>query len=155
MSELNGGFLIEVREGQVWRLLTPIFIHLSLTHILFNMYWLWDLGSLIEIRRGSKALILLVVIIGIASNLGQYLYAGPAFGGMSGVIYGMLGFIWLRGQRDPASGLYLAPTTLAVMLVWFFLCLFGVIGDVANGAHAVGLITGIILGASPLAKKFL
>jgi membrane associated rhomboid family serine protease len=43
--------------------------------------------------------------------------------------------------------------TVAMMLVWFFLCLFGLIGRVANGAHGVGLVMGIIWGALPLAKR--
>jgi GlpG protein len=147
------GILPEIRHGEIWRLITPIFIHSDVWHILFNMWILWDLGSLIESRQGSKVLLLLVLVIGVGSNLGQYFYSGPMFGGMSGVLYGLLGYVWLRGQCDPASGLHLAPTTLAVMLIWFFLCLLNVIPGVANVCHAVGLFMGMIIGAAPLAKR--
>jgi GlpG protein len=152
----NGGFefLAEVRAGQVWRLLTPIFIHFGPLHLLFNMLWLSDLGSMIEKRQGMLKLAVLVVILGIASNLGQYWEDGPFFGGMSGVVYGLFGYIWLRGQCDPALGLTLSPTTVWMMLAWYFLCLFGIIGHVANTAHSVGLVLGVLWGAAPMARKF-
>jgi GlpG protein len=151
--------LPEVRDGQVWRLITPIFVHFGPLHLLFNMLWLRDLGTMIEVRQGARKLSLLVAIIGIASNLGQYWLppdlggVGPNFGGMSGVLYGLFGYIWMRGKCDPGSGLGLHPTTVLMMIAWFFLCLFGLLGDVANGTHAVGLILGMAWGAAPMAKR--
>ncbi|MGA3181350.1 MAG: rhomboid family intramembrane serine protease [Verrucomicrobiota bacterium] len=148
--------LPEIHQGEVWRLITPIFIHMSIFHILFNMLWLKDLGSMIESRQGSFKLFLLVLVIGIGSNLGQNLVGGPMFGGMSGVLYGLFGYIWLRGKFDPASGLRLLPSTVVMMLGWFVLCVAGVIPYVANGAHGFGLGMGMIWGAAPpLAKKLL
>jgi GlpG protein len=156
LSISNGGtdFLGEVRAGQVWRLITPIFIHFGPLHLLFNMMWLNDLGAMIEKRQGMLKLALLVVVLAIASNLGQYWVDGPFFGGMSGVVYGLFGYVWLRGHCDPASGLALSPTTVWMMLVWYFLCLFNLIGHVANAAHSVGLVVGVLLGGAPMARKF-
>jgi GlpG protein len=145
--------LPEVRQGQIWRLITPIFIHFGVPHIVFNMLMLRDFGSLIESRQGAKVLLALAVVIGIGSNLGQYFYGGPDFGGMSGVLYGLLGYVWLRSHCDPASGLYLAPMTLTIMLVWFFLCLFGIIPHEANACHAYGLGMGMMIGAAPMVKR--
>lgn len=142
-----------VFQGQIWRLITPIFVHFDILHILFNMWILWDLGGLVEIRQGSKTLIVLTLVIGIGSNLGQYFYHGPGFGGMSGVLYGLVGYIWLRGHCEPSSGLYLPPMTLGVMLIWFFLCLTNVIPGAANACHAVGLIMGMIIGAFPMFRR--
>jgi GlpG protein len=153
ISEGGPGFLPEVQSGEIWRLITPIFIHFGPTHLLFNMLVLYDLGRLIEKAQGTKRLALLVVVIGVGSNIGQYLIGGPGFGGMSGVLYGMVGYIWLRSQCDPASGLMISPMTLGVMLVWFFLCLFGIIPGVANGTHAIGLVMGIIWGGFPMVKR--
>jgi|SRR5665213_1378945 len=155
ISEFRGGSLPEVRQGQVWRLLTPIFIHLSVLHLLFNMFWLRDFGSVIEARQGWKAFLGLVIIIGIGSNLGQYWLDGPLFGGMSGVLYGLFGYIWMRGHFDPASGLYLQPVTVWTMLIWFFLCWSGLLGNVANWTHTVGLAMGMAWGAAPGTKRFL
>jgi len=139
--------LPEIRHGEIWRLFTPIFIHFGILHILFNMMWLRDLGSMIEGRQSTLMLLLLVLVIAPCSNLGEfYLGHTPAFGGMSGVVYGLLGYIWLRGKFDPASGLYLHPTTVTMMIIWFFACYTGFLGQVANTAHAVGLGMGMAWG---------
>ena len=141
-----GPVLPEVMHGQVWRLVTPIFVHFDPLHILFNMLWLRDLGSMIEGRQSSWQLAILVGVIAVGSNLGQFFFAGPVFGGMSGVVYGLLGYIWMRGKFDPASGLYLHPTTVTMMIIWFFACFTPLIPHVANGAHAVGLVMGLAWG---------
>lgn len=143
--------LHEISRGQIWRLVTPIFIHFGVMHLLFNMLWLYDLGSMIEARLSRLYLGWLVLAIAVFSNLGQFVVGGPNFGGMSGVVYGLLGFIWMRGKFDPGSGLYLHPQTVVFMVAWFFLCLFGVIQqffriEIANTAHGVGLVLGAAWG---------
>jgi GlpG protein len=141
-----GPHLPEIQHGQLWRLITPIFIHFGAMHIIFNMMWLRDLGSMIEARQSSWRLAVLVLAVAACSNLAQFLMAGPVFGGMSGVVYGLLGYIWMRGKFDPGSGLYLHPTTVTMMIIWFFLCFTPIIPHVANGVHAVGLVMGIAWG---------
>ena len=139
--------LPELRTGQVWRLFTPIFIHFGIMHVLFNMMWLVDLGSMVEGRQGTALLARLVAGIALGSNVVQYAATGyPNFGGMSGVVYGLLGYIWLRGKFDPGCGLYLNRQTVTMSLIWFVLCFTGVLGNVANGAHAGGLIIGSVWG---------
>ncbi len=145
----------EVFQGQIWRLFTPMFIHFGVLHLLFNMLWLKDLGSMIEKQQSSRILGLLVFIIAAASNLGQYVVSGPNFGGMSGVVYGLLGYIWIRGKYDPFSGLFLHQQTVVMMIGWFFLCLSGMMGNIANTAHGVGLAIGVVWGfiSARLAKR--
>ena len=138
--------LPEIQHGEVWRLFTPIFLHANLMHILFNMLWLRDLGSMIEGRQNSLLLAVMVLAIAAVSNLAQYFVDGPAFGGMSGVVYGLFGYIWIRGKLDPGSGLYLNRSTVIMMIIWFFACLLGVISHVANAAHAGGLLMGMAWG---------
>jgi GlpG protein len=140
------GALPEIRHGQVWRLITPIFIHFGLLHLFFNMLWLRDLGSMIEARQSWKLLAVLVLVIAAGSNLAQYFFGGPMFGGMSGVVYGLLGYIWMRGKFDPGSGLYLHPSTVTMMIIWFFVCFTPILPHVANAAHAAGLIMGLAWG---------
>jgi GlpG protein len=144
--------LQEVRDGQVWRLLTPIFLHFGIIHILFNMLWLRDLGATIEGRLGTLQLALMVVGIGVASNLGQNWMSGPKFGGMSGVVYGLLGYIWIRGRFDPRSGLFLHQSTVVMMLIWL---LFGYtnILPIANTAHTVGLVGGVTWGYAAAIRR--
>jgi GlpG protein len=138
--------LPEVRQGQVWRLFTPIFLHFGILHILFNMLWLRDLGSMIEARKGWRMLLILVFVIAALSNVAQYLVSGPSFGGMSGVVYGLLGYIWMQGRFNAGSNLFLQEQTVTLMIIWFFVCLSGLAGSVANTAHAVGAGVGIIWG---------
>jgi len=112
------------------------------------MLWLRDLGSMIEARQGTLQLAMLVLVLAAASNFGQYYVSGPIFGGISGVVYGLLGYIWIRGRFDPGSGLFLHPTTVNMMLIWFVLCYTNLLGlvAVANTAHAVGLVGGMLWG---------
>lgn len=138
--------LPEIRHGEVWRLITPIFLHFNILHILFNMLWLKDLGTLIERKHGIWLLAAMVLVMGVTSNIGQYLVSGPAFGGMSGVVYGLLGYIWIRGHLDPRVGYRLRQDIVYLMGIWYFLCLSGFIGAIANTAHTVGLVVGAAWG---------
>ena len=99
----GGSPLHEVLAGQVWRLITPIFLHFNLMHLLFDMYMLYLLGSLIELRRGTLLLAVLVLTSAVASNVGQYLDTGPRFGGMSGVDYALFGYAWMQSRFSPRA----------------------------------------------------
>lgn len=138
----------EIRHGQIWRLVTPIFLHFGILHILFNMLWLRDLGSIIEARKGTWRFALLVLTIAVVSNIAQFRLSdgGPAFGGMSGVVFGLLGYVWMQGKFNPASQLHLQPQTVSFMLIWYLLCLTGLVGHVANVAHTAGALVGIAWG---------
>jgi GlpG protein len=151
-----------LEQGQIWRLVTPIFLHFSIMHLLFNMWMLRDLGGVIEEVRGPRRFVPLVLLLAVTSNLGQY-YLGHMsfddgivilllrsnFGGMSGVLYGLFGYAWMKSRLEPQLGLFLHPNTVVLMLLWFFLCMTGGVGPIANAAHAVGMIVGIIVGAAP------
>lgn len=136
----------KVLEGQIWRLVTPIFVHFGFLHIFFNGWWLADLGAAIERRLGSMRLLLMVGLTGALSNALQYVVTGnPLFGGLSGVVYALLGYVWLRGRRDPTFGLALSQQTVVILLVWLGLGFAGVLGNVANFAHLGGLLAGLLL----------
>jgi GlpG protein len=159
--KVSGGFfqvwkfgLTEVWRGEIWRLLTPIFVHTlsNPLHLLFNMLWMKELGTLIERRLGSRYLAALVLTTGVVSNLGQYFWEGPDFCGMSGVVYGLLGFAWIKGKYDPRSGFALHPTILAMMLIWLLFGFTNVL-RIANAAHTVGLLVGMLLGAASAAVR--
>ncbi|MEN6336141.1 MAG: rhomboid family intramembrane serine protease [Phycisphaerales bacterium] len=138
--------LPEIRRGEIWRLFTPMFLHFNILHIFFNVLWLRDLGSMIEARKTSRFMLLLTLVLAATSNVGQYLYDGPSFGGMSGVVYGLFGYIWMQSRFNPVSKLSLQPQTVLFMIVWFFVCLSGKLGGVANVAHGVGLAVGVAWG---------
>ena len=110
------------------------------------MMWLKDLGALIEFRKGTPFFIFLFFATSITSNVGQFLMSGPSFGGMSGVVYGLLGYAWLKGKFDPASRMALNQSVVVMMIGWFFLCMTGLLGPIANTAHGVGLLAGMLIG---------
>lgn len=138
---------------QVWRLVTPIFIHYGVIHLFFNMFWLHDLGGQIEKERGWVALGALVLVCAISSNLAQYAWSGPRFGGMSGVVYGLFGYIWAQGEHVPASRLSADGGTVNMMLAWLVVCMTGAVGPVANAAHVMGLVVGWLIGWAPAAWR--
>lgn len=141
-----GRMLEQVRDGQWWRLITPMFIHYGPLHLIFNLLWLFQLGCMIEARRGTATLAGLVFAISAVSNVAQLQAGGPNFGGMSGVVYGLFGYVWIRGKYDRASGVFIDHQNTVIMVVWFFVCLTGWLGPVANTCHAVGLVMGMAWG---------
>ncbi len=142
-----------VLRGEVWRLVTPIFIHFGLLHLVFNMMWMKDLGPLIERRWSSRTLLALVLVSAVLSNLAQFLvnwdlkngvhYANALSGGMSGVVYALLGYVWIRSRFDPSAGIRLPPSVVWMMLGWLVACMTGALGNIGNTAHAVGLLVGV------------
>jgi GlpG protein len=140
----------DIFQGQVWRLITPAFLHQELSispwHLIFNMFWLLDLGTMIERRHGSLRFAAMVLVLALVSNLAQAVLEGPNFVGMSGVVYGLFGYVWLRGRLDPTSGFYLSPNIVFWMMLWLVACFSGALGPIAKWAHAGGLAAGAAIG---------
>ena len=141
--------LASIRSGQLWRLITPIFVHMTMMHLIFNMIGLYVFGAQVEQRKGTLLFGLLVLALAVFCNLGQAIFESPFAFGMSGVAYGLFGYVWIKSQWEPASGFFVAPATATILVVWFFLCWTGLLGPVANTAHGVGLATGLLCGAFP------
>jgi GlpG protein len=138
--------------GQWWRLVTPMLIHFGILHLAMNGMWYWELGRRIESRQGSVNLIGLTLLFSLVSNYAQYLFSGPTlFGGLSGVLYGLLGHCWIFQVLSPNSASRLPRGVLAMMLIWLLLCLSGLVsmigfGEIANAAHVGGLLVGCLTG---------
>jgi GlpG protein len=151
---------VDIRQGEVWRLVTPIFVHLKVSdfkwlHLIFNACWTFVLGAQIEDRKGTAFFGLLVLVIAVVSNTAQAAIDTPWFGGMSGVVYGLFGYAWMKTLYDPGAGMYVSRGTIIFFMAWFLLCLAGVIGNVANTAHAAGLAVGVAIGYAPVLWKSL
>jgi GlpG protein len=142
--------LVRIWEREPWRLVTPIFLHFSMMHIVFNMIMLWQLGIPVERAIGSIRYLILVIAIAIPSNFAQYLWHGPGFGGMSGVVYGLFGYIWMKSRYEPQSGFMISRDSVIFIVGWLFLCMTPWLGiPVANAAHVGGLVVGIVVGRFP------
>ena len=151
----------KIREGQIWRLITPIFLHASFFHLLFNMLWLLYLSKQLEERINVFKNLSLVLIIAIISNTCQYLMTGPLFCGYSGVVIGLIGFIWVRQKKASWEG-YLIPHGIMLFVLFYIIALFILQFislatqfnlAIANTAHISGGLTGILLGNTPFFSR--
>jgi GlpG protein len=153
ITHIQRDMLLSMPQGQPWRMITPIFLHFSVLHISFNMLWLWELGRRIEEVQGSLAALFLVLAIGLASNIAQAIAVkGGLFGGMSGVIYGLLGYCWLWNLLSPRAEFALNKAVVFFLLFWLALGYSGLItmlgfGAIANTAHLSGLVAGLVIAA--------
>jgi len=144
------GLDYNLQSLEFWRLVTPLFMHFSAMHLVFNGLWLWLVGQRIEQRQGSMALLLLVLASGVVSNLAQYWASGPVFGGLSGVVFALLAYTWLWDKLTASRYFGLPPALMILMVVWVLLGYSGMLtaigfGGIANTAHFVGLLSGLAL----------
>jgi GlpG protein len=104
---------------------------------------------MIELRRGTWFLLLIVLVSAVVSNMTQYYWDGPLFLGISGVVYALFGYVWGKSRTDPASGIGISRETVIIMVAWLFACMFGLVGRVANGAHVAGILVGLTFAYVP------
>jgi membrane associated rhomboid family serine protease len=144
LAQVNG--LVEA--GEWWRIFTPVLLHASITHILFNMWALWVLGP--QIERGVGTLPFIGVYLAAAGMGGAfaYLMGGPTdiAVGASGAIFGLFGiwFNWAVRRRDTAYGRALLRQIGFLLLLNAALPL--IIGNIAWEAHLGGLVAGFVIG---------
>lgn len=134
---------------EYWRLFTPALLHFSVLHLVFNTLWVWDIGRKLERLLGSVVWAVGVFIVSVLSNILQYKISGyPLFGGLSGVVYGLIGFAWLLPILKTSF-----PTMISKQLMVFFIVWLGIgytpfpemigLGSIANTAHSIGLLVGL------------
>lgn len=137
-------------RGQVWRLVTPIFIHASLTHFLFNAYALYVFGRSIEMAYGAIRLFLLFFFAGLGGTIASLWLNTAASVGASGAIFGLFaaeavllwrnrGLLGPRAQARFRELLILAGVNL----------LIGVVpgANIDLWAHIGGALAGAVIAA--------
>src|SRR4051812_15796665 len=145
-----------IRDGQVWRLFTDIFPHGDFLHLAFNVYWLWVLGSLIEEAFGHVRTLALVVLLAMGSSAAEYalMYGGI---GLSGVGYGLFGFLWVLSRRDGRFHGAMDANTVGLFVIWFFLCIALTVAGVwhvGNVAHGSGAVLGALVGLAVASARW-
>ncbi|MEF2509142.1 rhomboid family intramembrane serine protease GlpG [Vibrio mimicus] len=133
------------QQWQIWRWVSHALLHFSVIHIAFNLLWWWQFGGDLEQRLGSLKLIKLFIVSAIISGAGQYWVEGANFGGLSGVVYALAGYLWVLGQRAPQLGLSIPRSLMGFMLIWLVLGFVQPFMAIANTAHLAGLISGVVL----------
>jgi len=166
-SSYNSLLLEDIKRFQLWRMVTPIFLHQSgaslssFLHIFFNMYWLFALGLGMERHFGTGNFALLVLFTGVISILlpaispsggifGLTALKGAPVVGFSGVIYGIIGFGWIKMKMQPHLGIIIPPFVFIFMMIWLGIGLVspegGFFGAISHLAHAAGLLAGVAYG---------
>lgn len=135
---------------QSWRLLSSIFIHIGIAHLLVNMWSLWNLGRVAEqvYDKGTYLGCYLLCGIGASINATWYRPLTPS-AGASGAIFGLVGLLittfWM-GQLPISAERSQAMTKNLVMVAAVNLIFGAMLGFVSNAAHIGGLLTGLVLG---------
>lgn len=153
-------FMEKLREGQLWRLITPIFLHRDWLHLILNVSWLFFLGAMMEERMGKGKWVLFIFSTAMICNCAQYIVTGPMFCGFSGVLRGMISYIWARKTFFPLECYPLSRLTInlsiAYVALMFGLELLGLYtnfypfgADLANTSHLAGVFMGLVLGSMP------
>jgi len=148
-SERLLGLSSTLLQGEFWRLVTPDFLHFSLLHITFNLLMLWVLGGQLEIQKGSASFLLMALFVSVVSNIAQLIDSGYLFGGLSGVVYGLVGYCWV--WRRVAPEIFLPDALFRFCLIWLLLGYTPLtewlgLGRMANSAHLYGLLSGLFWG---------
>ncbi len=135
-------------EGQWWRLLTSVFLHIGIVHLLLNGWALFQLGTLYETWLGSLQLLLVFLVSGVAGSLASLLWSRGLSAGASGAIFGLIGALiaFLLRRRDMLSPA--GRSILGQLVLWAGInVVFGLTTPgIDNAAHFGGAAAGLLLG---------
>ena len=141
-----------IKMGQIWRLLTAVFLHGDITHLGFNMLALYSLGKPVETLYGRKRYIIIFILAGLMGSAASFAFTAANSLGASGAIFGLLGALIYFGTYNRelfkkifGKQLYiLLGINLVLGFVLVYVDNFGHIGGLVGGylaAGAVGLLT--------------
>src|SRR6266850_203956 len=137
-----------IRRGELWRLVTSIFPHISIFHLGFNIYWLWVFGTLVEEVYGQAKTAALFLLFAIGTGALEFAFSDGGVG-LSGVGYGLFGLLWVLSKRDSRFVDAVDRRTVETFVIWFFVCIATTylnVMRVANIAHGAGAVLGILTG---------
>lgn len=160
LQESEGDPAANLKKGEVWRAVTPIFLHGSPMHLGMNMLGLVIFGRVIERLLGTPRYAVMILALAIVPNLLQGLMpeslgGNPNFVGISGVIYGLVGYVWVRSQLNPSFGISIPMPFLVLMIGSIVIGLSGAIEAwrFADLCHLGGLVLGAAMGYFSESKK--
>lgn len=148
--EFGASFIVEP-----WRYITPAIMHGSMIHLFMNMLCWNQLSGALEKHYDYKLVLSVVLFTAFISNAAQFIFSGPNFLGISGAIFGLIGYIWAKGKLDTESRVGFNNSVLWFSLGWIGLGYLNIIPGVqfANEAHLFGLLSGIAYAVLEARKK--
>lgn len=137
-----------ILQGEIWRLITPMFFHSGLLHVLVNCYSLYIVGPIVERLYGRLAFVIVYILSGILGNIASFAFLPNTSVGASGAIFGLLGALLYLGVRNPAqfkaffgkSILFTILINLAYGLSYSGIDNFAHIGGLIGGFLSVGIV---------------
>ncbi|MFV1958021.1 MAG: rhomboid family intramembrane serine protease, partial [Planctomycetota bacterium] len=135
-----------IGTGQAWRLLTSALLHGGWLHIIFNVWWILALGRAMEMGRGTPAFLSLFVGSALFSTAAQWYFGAAPGVGLSGVLYALAAYLWMRRGRDPLAQAIMTPYTTRLLGAWFVICILIPSMNIANWAHGGGIAWGLAAG---------
>jgi rhomboid protease GluP len=155
---VNGEVLLRMGESlplvynlqEPWRFVTAIFLHASILHIGFNMWFLMDVGPLIEELYGSARLIFIYVFTGICGYVLASFFASPAIGG-SGALLGLIGVLLAMSMGRQTAAMQMMRRQLMYLLI--YIAVISLLPGVSLLAHLGGFVSGFVLGKIMLDRK--
>jgi GlpG protein len=135
-------------DNEFYRWWSPALIHLSFMHLLMNSFWWWILAKEIEVHDGHISLIALILVLAVGSAFAQYLAVGPYFAGLSGVVYGLMGWAWGRHsfkQTHYQLPSWLFPFMMISMLVIMLVDKAVMTLNIGHESHLAGAVIGVVL----------
>lgn len=152
LFQRTGDALLSIKQGEVWRLFSPALLHGSPMHLVFNMFNLYILGGVVERIHGGRFYVFLLLICQAAATLTQILLPDwlewPLAIGASGAVFGVFGFVWIRPKVQLDYPVEIPSFNVKFMLGFLVLCMTGLLGGIANGAHVGGLLTGMLIAVA-------
>jgi rhomboid protease GluP len=146
---LGANVPVLVWQGQWWRLLTAVFLHIGIVHLLLNSFALYQLGTMFEAWLGSGRLLAVYLATGLCGSLASLFFMqADLSAGASGAVFGLLGalvgFLLRRRDRLMPSGKQL----LSSLLMWAGInVVLGLTNPhIDNAGHAGGALAGLALG---------
>ena len=138
---------VDIRRGELWRLLTSALPHANALHLGFNCYWIWVFGTLIEKSFGPARTFAILILLAVVANGAEYALLTGGMG-LSGVGYGLFGLIWALARHDARFEDAIDQNTITLFVGWFFFCiLLTYMGyPIGNVAHGMGAVAGVLLG---------
>lgn len=128
-----------ISDGEYYRLVTSMFLHLGLLHLATNMWALWVLGRTLEAVLGPVRFLVLYMVAGLGGSVAVYVFAPfPGGAGASGAIFGLFSALFIilkRLRRDTSSIIPLLVINLAISFV----------PGISLAAHLGGLVTGAVV----------
>jgi membrane associated rhomboid family serine protease len=141
-----------VATGEWWRLITAMFLHYGVLHLLMNMYALWIIGRELEANLGRARFLALYLLAGLGGNVASYLFSpGSISVGASTAVFGLMAAVFVILKRLNRSVAPIVPVIVINLIFTFVISNISVSGHL--GGLVVGALVAVVLAYAPRSNR--